>query len=597
MIYSLSANKPSFNKGNPVEFHPGLNIILGMKSPDANARDTRNSLGKSTVLNLIDYCLGSNVPLSLDKEELSEWSFTLDIDIGGSRVKVTRCLLKAAQGIVCVSGDVSGWPIAPDIPATNETPNNYSIENWRKLLGAVFFSLPFKQGTEEFAPSEKPPSYRELMGFFHRKSFQRDFAPSADNAKAIPRDRALAYLFGLDWEYLSRYEALSAKEKEFRTIQAAATIKRGEWGMSNVRKFKAHCKELRKSCEKIKAQLSECKGDLLYQQVEAETENLSNELQTLRRAFYADRRALEAARQSLRDDFADIDVGGLRAMYEEAGLVFPGQVVRTLEEVAKFHKDVIQNRSDFLKEEIKRLKAAVKEKTSQMRRVDDSRAELLKQLETKGTMDEFTKLSNKSAELSAELSVKEQCLADNENAKARLTEIKEAKTTETATAKEEFGRRADKVELAQSSYAELATSLYQEGGAGALEISFKEKTTKKSGYKFAATMPSSDGAGKSKMKLFAIDMTIYRQQKLCGHAGALMLHDGEMFTSVDGRQVAKALELAHKYSMERSGQYITGFNDDRLPTGVFADGFNVEDCIALRLYDGPAENKLLGIEF
>ncbi|MCR5753165.1 MAG: DUF2326 domain-containing protein [Kiritimatiellae bacterium] len=597
MIYSLSANKPSFNKGRPVEFHPGLNIILGMKSPAANARDTRNSLGKSTVLNLIDYCLGSNVPLSLDKEELREWSFTLDIDIGGSRVKVTRGLLKAAQGMVSVSGDVSEWPIAPDIPAINDTPNNYIIENWRKLLGAVFFSLPFKQGTEEFELSEKPPSYRELMGFFHRKSFQKEFLPGEGNAKAIPRDRTLAYLFGLDWAYLSRYEALSAEEKEFRTIQAAATIKRKEWGKSTVRKLKAHCKELRESCEEIKTQLSEFKGDLFYQQVEAETERLSNELQTLRRAFYADRRALEAAQQSLKDDFADTDVGGLKTIYEEAGLKFTGQVVRTLEEVAKFHQDVVKNRSDFLKEEIKRLKAAIRERSSKMRCIDDSRAEMLKQLETKGTMDEFTKLSNKSAELAAELSVKEQCLADTERAKSRLDELKEAKTTEAATAKKEFDRRIDKVELAQANYSELATSLYQESGAGSLEISFTEQVAKKSGYRFSAEMPSSSGSGKNRMKLFTVDMTIYRQQKHCGHAMALMLHDGEMFTSADGRQRAKALELAHKFAIERDGQYITGFNDDILPTGDFSAGFDAEKCVALKLYDGSAENKLLGIEF
>ena len=597
MIYSLSANKPSFNKGNPVEFHPGLNIILGMKSPDANARDTRNSLGKSTVLNLIDYCLGSNVPLSLDKEELSEWSFTLDIDIGGSRVKVTRGLLKAAQVMVSVTGDVSGWPIAPDIPATNETPNNYSIENWRKLLGAVFFSLPFKQGTEEFVPSEKPPSYRELMAFFHRKSFQKEFVPGGGNAKAISRDRTLTYLFGLDWAYLSRYEALTAEEKEFRTIQAAATIKRKEWGEKSIKTLAATCKKLEMQRDSLQEQIAKYKGDLFYQQVETATEELSNKLQVVRRAFYADRRALEAAQQSLRDDFANIDVGGLRELYEEAGLDFPGQVVHTLEAVAKFHQDVVMNRRDFLAVEVKRLRAAIREKLSQMRRIDDSRAALLKQLETKGVMDEFSKRSNKSAELAAELSVKKQCLEDIKKAKARLDAIKEAKMSETSAAREEFDRRRETVELAQSNYAGLATSLYQEEDAGALGISFTEEGARKTGYKFAATMPSGDGAGKSKMKAFAIDMTIYRQQKLCEHAMALMLHDGEMFTSVDERQVAKALELASEYALERGGQYFTGFNDDRLPTSGFSDGFDVEGCIALKLYDGATENKLLGIEF
>ena len=129
MIYSLSANKPSFNKGKSLIFHAGLNIILGVKSENANTKDTRNSLGKSTVLNLIDYCLGANILPELTKEELSDWAFTIDIDIGGSRVRVTRALLEESRDLIEIEGDVTKWPIPPDTLAINGGTSKYGIEN------------------------------------------------------------------------------------------------------------------------------------------------------------------------------------------------------------------------------------------------------------------------------------------------------------------------------------------------------------------------------------------------------------------------------------------------------------------------------------
>ena len=50
-------------------------------------------------------------------------------------------------------------------------------------------------------------------------------------------------------------------------------------------------------------------------------------------------------------------------------------------------------------------------------------------------------------------------------------------------------------------------------------------------------------------------MTIFNQQRLCKRNISLMLHDGEIFTSADERQVATALELAHKYALENNINY------------------------------------------
>lgn len=99
------------------------------------------------------------------------------------------------------------------------------------------------------------------------------------------------------------------------------------------------------------------------------------------------------------------------------------------------------------------------------------------------------------------------------------------------------------------------------------------------------------------MKLYAFDMTIYEQQRILGRTPPPMLHDGEIFVSTDGRQKVTALEIAHRLSLEAGGQYITGMNEDVVPRELFSEGFDFDECVCLKLYDGPPENKLLGIDF
>jgi uncharacterized protein YydD (DUF2326 family) len=55
MIYSVSANQRSFHT---VTFTTGLNVILAERSETSTEKDTRNGLGKSTLIEIIDFCLG-----------------------------------------------------------------------------------------------------------------------------------------------------------------------------------------------------------------------------------------------------------------------------------------------------------------------------------------------------------------------------------------------------------------------------------------------------------------------------------------------------------------------------------------------------------
>ena len=55
MIHSVTADRPSFKT---VELKPGFNVILAERTKESTKKDSRNGLGKSTLIEIIHFCLG-----------------------------------------------------------------------------------------------------------------------------------------------------------------------------------------------------------------------------------------------------------------------------------------------------------------------------------------------------------------------------------------------------------------------------------------------------------------------------------------------------------------------------------------------------------
>jgi uncharacterized protein YydD (DUF2326 family) len=87
MIHGISANQSSFHS---VTFTTGLNVVLAERTDTSTQKDTRNGVGKSTLIDIIDFCLGSNQPKGkgLMIEPLENWAFTIDITLAGNRINV-----------------------------------------------------------------------------------------------------------------------------------------------------------------------------------------------------------------------------------------------------------------------------------------------------------------------------------------------------------------------------------------------------------------------------------------------------------------------------------------------------------------------------
>ncbi len=71
MITKIYANDKRFK---PIPFKKGLNVILADRQHDSDDKDSRNGIGKTTLISVLHFCLGSDLSRSiLPVDEIDDW--------------------------------------------------------------------------------------------------------------------------------------------------------------------------------------------------------------------------------------------------------------------------------------------------------------------------------------------------------------------------------------------------------------------------------------------------------------------------------------------------------------------------------------------
>ncbi len=110
MIKSLRSTNHKFKE---IHFGPGFNVVMAERTSESSDRDSRNGLGKSLIIEIIHFCLGSGRGGALKDAELNDWTFILDLQIRDNDFSVHRNTKDSLY--VKVEGDFSNWSI--NLPA------------------------------------------------------------------------------------------------------------------------------------------------------------------------------------------------------------------------------------------------------------------------------------------------------------------------------------------------------------------------------------------------------------------------------------------------------------------------------------------------
>lgn len=577
MIHSISSNNKKFKT---INFHDGLNIIVADKTEKSTDKDTRNGLGKSTLLNIIHFCLGRDPKEALANSKTDDYTFYLDMDIQNKRYVISRSPGNKTQ--IFVKGDTSDWPIQPKIDPDTQKPF-YKKDQWNMLLGNLMFGLSLNN--EKFNPT-----FRSLISYVARKKGGFD-NPFSHTTQQLEWDRQAnnAYLLELNWKHAEELEFLKQRLKNLRLLKKELQSEDYSFMFGNEGDLESEKVRLNVQLTKIKNELDDFKVNQQYEEIEQEANSLTNQIQdhnneNFQNDYYIQRYSISLQNEKISD------INQIKQIYEESNFHFSENIIKKLEDVNNFHKKIIENRKNFLEVEIKNLKYKIEITSQLIEEKDNKRSKLLKILNAEGALSEFSELQGRYTRL----------LNTSQDIDNRLSKIQKIKNIETdikikqqtlyqigSIAFKELHLKRDKAIEIFGNYSSI---LYDEFGK--LSIGLSE-----TGFKFNINIKRSSSQGIENMQIFCYDLTIATLLSKKNTYPGFLFHDSIIFDGVDERQIASALDLSQKISNQNNFQYICSLNSDIIPHQTFPINFDFSKYVVITLTDSNENGSLLGMRF
>lgn len=581
MIRSVRANKTGFHT---TLFKVGVNLVLADRSTTAGDKDTTNALGKSTLIEIIDFCLASNTSpgKGLRIDVLQGWAFTLDLTLAGDDVAVTRAT--DAPSFFAIKGSTEKWPVK--LTTNKEGALGLDIKKWREVLAWALFGI-----TELTPKLVYKPSARSLLSYFARNQTAAYNTPFKhfDNQKTWDIQVHNAFLLGLNWEKAASWQQLKDQKNAIDALKQAIKTGAVDGELASLGELEAERLRLTTQLDRERGALSNFRVLPQYREIESQANLLTSKLHNLVNTNIVDRRRLERYRDSLiSEDIPTED--RLEDLYFEAGIALPGSVKRTLEEARVFNAQIIANRREFIAGEINALETGLNDRETEVAKLTDQRAEYLRAIAGQGALEELTQLQDLHAatrlkidELTNRITQLHQMTTKSDTIKVETVELKRATTLD-------YEERRALWSQALSLFSEFSENLYKSPGRLVIDID-------DTGYKFDVEIAGSPSEGISKMKIFCYDLMLISFARQRGLGIDFLIHDSTIFDGVDPRQRAHALELAADMSTKYGFQYICTMNTDMVPVSDFTPNFNFDSLVRLRLTDTDPSGSLLGFRY
>lgn len=583
MIHSIRSNNPNFKT---VIFEKGYNVILADRTDGNNSakKQTRNGAGKTTLIEIIHFCLGSKVSKSsiFKKENLKGWSFSVEIDVCSERISIERF---------------------------TDFPNKMFIDGGEKLFSAdskydkslhrkyvspkTFNSIMLKQlyGIND---EDSLLSFRELVSYAIRKNVDgfRNAFEYFPKQQVSSVQLCNAYFLDLSIEYATEFRNHKEKKKGFDNYKKA--IKSGivEFGSQKIGELNTELITKQKEVEDFKMQLDSFLVHPQYEDISQRVNSLTEQLHELTNVLSLRGSLLNKYEENYSTEHADIPVDDICKIYTEAGVFFGDSIIKSLDEVVKFHTTIITNRKEYLSQEIRNIQRDIDEIKDKMKSISEERAELMKILESHGALAEYSLIQEKYAESVQRLEeIKHtlEAVEKIENAKSNLKIEGQELLLKT---RHDYNERIAKRERAVSVFSSNTGALYS--APGTLTIDLDEN-----GYSFDVDIKNSRSQGVNYMKVFCYDLLLMEIGKMRSIYPDFLIHDSTIFDGVDERQFAKALELAYEKCEKLDFQYVCLLNSDMIPYDEFSEEFGkrFEESVRMRISDNQEDGGVLGIRF
>lgn len=410
-LCKIYSNCPFHN----VEFSSGMNVIIGeISDRNDNEKDTHN-LGKSLLLEVIDFLLLKTInnknKYFLTKNPIfSSYIFFAEIELNsGDFLIVKRAVLNNTKISFRVSSEkltkfdtsVSNWN-------ESDVPLGKAIDLLNKYLG--FDVLPdwkYRKSLNYFMRHQQ-----DYVDVFKLSKFQgphKDWKPMVFDL--------LGFDGGLIKQKLELEEQSSELEKKIVLLETENKVSSNEED-----KIRGIIELKKDEFEEVSTQIDRFN---FYQEDSKQkqylVDEIDNRIQTNNAKHYAIKHEIAKIQQSLSIDVEvdSIDLQELEELYSEVKVFFPQELLVEYEKVIQFNKSITSERNIFLKENLVDLQKQSTTLDSLLKEMEEEKGAILAELTDMDSYEKFKKYQKNLSKIEAEIFIFEEKL-DNIN---RMSEM------------------------------------------------------------------------------------------------------------------------------------------------------------------------------
>lgn len=528
-----------------IEFHSGLNLIVD-NTPENDRTETGNSVGKTTVLRLVDFCMGKD----------GKVIYTDPADNGSVHTEVKEFLLNTKVEIELTL--MRNW-------TNDDVVIRRDFNSGRKAIRAIN-GVQYKAEDFEAALSEHilgfttaKPSFRQIISHNIRYSelsltnVLKTLNPYTSDAEY---EALYLFMFGCQIDETERRQELIEKiktEQSFKKRLEKSNNKSTYRTLLGLVDAKIEALQKKKATLNVNPDFEKNLGAL--NDVKFKLNAIGAELATLK----LKQDTVREAQKEIEEQHSEIDSEQLAAIYQQAKALIP-DIQKTFEELLSYHNKMVESRSRFvatslpiLANKIERLEKELKSLLIQ----EEELSNIVTKSDTYEDLEELISEMNQEYQKKGEY---ENQIQQIEIVEAAISEAEEAiKSIDDDLFSDEFRNQVqDSINRFNVLFTDVSKQLYDEEYVLKVDA-VNYRNTGRCIYKFSAFNANlSSGKKMGEISCFDIAYTMFARDNGIPHLPFLLNDKRELMSDNQLVAIAQIVE-------QENIQFVASILKDKLP--------------------------------
>lgn len=540
-----------------IKFHKGLNLIVD----ESENQITGNSVGKTTVLKLVDFCLGANpkhiyVDHETKKQEyklvkdylienkiLITLVLTSDLDKGNEDVVIERNFLARKELVRTINGD------------------QLTEEEFDLKLSSIFFPQHLAS----------KPTFRQIISHnirYKDESINNTLKTLDTYTSDAEYETLYLFLFGCEFTKGNSKQEILSKLKQEDTYRSRLEKNQTKTAYETaLALINSDIEELNKKKSSFNLNENFEKDLDKLNEVKYQVNKLSSSIGKLN----IRKDLIKETEEELKSSKSNIDLRQLEIIYEQATNKIK-TIQKSFSELVVFHNTMIEEKVKFITKELPAIEIAISENNASLKRLLADEKKLTIAISKSDSFEELEKIIG-------ELTEKHRKKGEFENIIQQLTEVeaniksynKQLSEIDIELFSDSF-EQVVKTQLNKFNkhFASISSELYGEQYAVKYDIITNTKGQRL--YKFSSFNANmSSGKKQGEISCFDLAYTLFADEENipCLH---FLLNDKKEL--MDDKQLVKIADFVNKNNI----QFIASILNDKLP-----DEINKEEYFVVKL--------------